>query len=205
MRHHLVFLLSIGCATAGRDPAVGTGGTPPGLDASPAVGCTMMTTDLLMNGSFDTMPAGSGWSSTPANPMYPIITSNGVTPQSAPDKAWMGSVISATDDMHEDIAIPASATSLVLAGYYQVRTMETGTAANDTGKVDLATTGGTSLETALSVDSAHATTAWTAFSYPITSNVAGQTIRLRFTTVNNSTKPTSFYFDTVSLQATYCQ
>ena len=206
MRTGTLAVFLAGGAIAGRDrPAA------EGVDAHPAshdapTGCTTQSTDLLMNGAFDTMPAGSGWVSTPANPTYPIVTSNGtVAAQSAPDKAWMGSFVSKTDDMHEDVAIPASTTALVLAGYYQVRTTETATTANDTAKVELADSSGSLLESALALDNTQATTAWVPFTYSITSNVAGKPIRLVFTTANNSTKATSFYFDTVTLTATSCQ
>jgi hypothetical protein len=203
--------LLIGCATAGRDAreAPDANNHPTG-DANNVgstdgpSGCTVSTADLLSNGAFDMTPMGMGWASTPANPAYPVVTANGLTPQSAPNKAWMGSVVSASDDMHEDIAIPASTTALVLAGFYEVRTTETGTTANDTAKVELTDTSGTLLESALALDNTQAGTTWVPFSYTVTGNHAGQTVRVRFTTQNNSTKATSFYFDTISAQATYC-
>ena len=164
-----------------------------------------MTSDLLMNGAFDSTPIGAMWTATPANPMYPIITSDGVTPQSTPDKAWMGSVVSATDDMYEAVTVPASTTMLVVTGYYQIKTAETGTTANDTAKVELTDSNGMSLESALGLDNTQAGTTWVSFSHTFTTNVANQMVRLHFTTTNNSTKATSFYFDTVALQATSCQ
>lgn len=218
MRYQMFALCTLlGCATASREHVAPDARQNPQPDASHvgptdapsstdgAAHCTTMTSDLLMNGSFDGTPAGMGWTSTPANPSYPIVTTNGLAAQSTPLKAWMGSFVSASDDMHEDVAVPASTTALVVAGFYQVHTTETGTTPVDTAKVDLADTSGTSLESALALDNTQATTSWMPFSYPVTSNVAGQTIRLRFVTTNNSTKPTSFYFDTVSLKATFCQ
>jgi hypothetical protein len=202
------FVVLAGCATAGSDAAA-VDGHVGGADAS-HVGsgsgsCSQTMTDLLSNGAFDTMPAGMGWSSTPANATYPIVTSNGtVAPQSLPDKAWMGSFVSATDEMYEDVAVPMSATSLVLAGYYQVRTTETGTTVNDTAIVELTDTSGASLEPVLALDNTQPTTAWMPFTHAVTSSMGGRTIRVHFATTNNSTKATSFYFDTVSLSASVC-
>lgn len=197
-----------GCAMAGKTseapPLDAAGGDSSNARGSDASGCTPTTGDLLMNGAFDTTPIGSGWDATPANPMYPIITANGLAPQSAPDKAWMGSVVSKNDEMYEDVAIPASATSLVLAGYYQVKTYETASSVHDTALVEIADTTGTQLESALTLDNTAAGATWVAFTHPLTSPVAGQTIRIRFTTQNDSANATSFYFDTVSLTASYC-
>jgi CheY-like chemotaxis protein len=45
----------------------------------------------------------------------------------------------------------------------------------------------------------------TAINHPFSASSAGQTVRLLFTTRNDSSFPTSFYFDTLALQVTYCQ
>lgn len=101
--------------------------------------------------------------------------------------------------------IPSATTTLVLAGYYEVKTTETGTTVNDTAKVELTDMSGVSIESALALDNTKATTTWLPFSHTFTGSTAGRMVRLHFTTANNSTKATSFYFDTVSLLATFCQ
>jgi hypothetical protein len=49
------------------------------------------------------------------------------------------------------------------------------------------------------------TTVWTAFDVVTTSPYAGQTVRLRSRSTNDFSLATSFYFDTVFLEATVCQ
>jgi hypothetical protein len=207
----LALSLLIGCATAEHGGSDVDASVHPNPDANnpppPDTGCTVTTVDLLPNGNFDGAPIGTGWSETPIDPTYPIVTSDdGVAEQSPANKAWLGGLEqAASDDLHADVAIPASTTALVVAGYYDVRTGETGTTVYDHAKVELVTTSGTLIETILTLDNAHPQTAWTAFDHTFTSSVAGQTVRLRFTSTSDSTLATSFYFDTLSLKATDCQ
>lgn len=177
--------------------------TPP--DAPPA-GCTMVTRNLLVNGSFDTAPVGMGWTETPIDPMYPIVTADGTLVQSAPNKAWMGGFEQvATDVLYQDIAIPASTTTLALGGYYEIRTGELPFLAYDSAKVQLTTTSNAVLQTVLDLDNLDSTTAWTPFTVGFATTYAGQTIRVRLTTTSDATDATSFYFDTLTLTATYCE
>jgi hypothetical protein len=72
-------------------------------------------------------------------------------------------------------------------------------------QVGLTQTNGTPIETAQSLSNANPTTAWTAFSKTFTTNLSGQTVRLRLTSTNDIITATSFYYDTLALTATYCQ
>jgi hypothetical protein len=54
----------------------------------------------------------------------------------------------------------------------------------------------------LSVSDAGATSGWTSFSRTFTGSYAGQTVRIRLRSTNDSSSATSFYFDTLALQAT---
>ena len=47
--------------------------------------------------------------------------------------------------------------------------------------------------------------AWTALDKVFAGNLSGQTIRLRFTSTNDDSFVTNFFFDTLALTATYCQ
>ncbi len=181
------------------------------VDAPPDA-CVPITTELLANPAFDLTPVGTGWTEQNIDNAYPIITADdGIVEQSAPYKAWMGGLsgsdentTSVTDQLYQDVTVPANTTSLVLTGYREVRTTETGTSVYDTGNVDLLQTNGSPIEAILAENNAAPTTAWTPFSHTFTANVAGQTVRLRFTTTNDITNATSFYFDTLSLKATHC-
>jgi hypothetical protein len=177
--------------------------------------CTPMQIEMLQNPSFDLAPVGNLWTAVPFDPAYPLVTGDvGIAQQSAPYYAWMGGlqgtdygVATCTDTLYQDIAIPATATALVLTGYYEVRTGETGGTVYDSGSLALTQTNGTVIEsvyTTQQLNNAHATTTWTAINHTFTNVSAGQTVRLFFTTSNDVTNPTSFYFDSLSLKALAC-
>lgn len=182
------------------------------VDAAPPDACVPITTELLANPAFDLPTLGQGWTEVNIDNTYPIVTGDdGIVEQTAPYKAWMGgfagqdkSTTSVTDQLYQDVVVPAGTTSLVLTGYREVRTAETGTTVYDTGNVDLLQTNGSPIEAVLAENNAAPTTAWTAFSHTFGGNLSGQTVRLRFTTTNDITNATSFYFDTLSLKATHC-
>jgi hypothetical protein len=177
--------------------------------------CTPMQIEMLQNPAFDLAPAGTLWTAVPFDTAYPVVTGDvGITQQSAPYYAWMGGLVGSdygvatcTDTLYQDVAIPATATSLVLTGYYEVRTGETGSTVYDSGSLALTQTNGTVIEsvfTTQQLNNAHPTTTWTAINHTFTNVSAGQTVRLFFTTSNDVTNATSFYFDSLSLQATAC-
>jgi hypothetical protein len=181
-------------------------------DAPPIDACVPITSELLANPAFDLTPMGTLWTAQPIDSAYPIITAdNGIAAQSAPYKAWMGgwagtdkSTTSLTDLLYQDVAVPAHTTQLVLTGYYAVATGETGTTVFDTGNLDLIQTNGTPIEAVLALTNATSAASFTALSHTFSTDVSGQTVRLRFTTTNDITNATSFYFDTMSLKATHC-
>lgn len=177
--------------------------TPP-IDA-PA-GCTTMTINLLANPAFDVTPVGTGWVQAPIDPLYPIITPDGTLVQSAPNKAWMAGLAraNASDTLHQDVAVPAGATALRLEGFYETRTQEL-FGPYDRAKVELVTTGGTLIEQAFATDNTFPTTAWTALAFNFSSPQAGTTVRLRLSTTSDTTDSTSFFFDSLKLNATVCQ
>lgn len=182
---------------------------PPPPDAA----CVPVATELLANPAFDLTPVGTGWTEQDIDPTYPVITSapSGLPAQSAPYVAWMGGITgddigasSATDVLYADVTVPAGTTQLVLTGYYAVATSETDPTPYDTASVDLLQTNGTPIEAILAMDNTTIATSYAQFTHTFTSNVAGQTVRLRFTSTNDIINATSFFFDTLSLQATHC-
>jgi hypothetical protein len=189
----------------GNDSSVG------GQDSTTA--CTTMTTNLLANGNFDA--GGTGWTVTPILTGDPIINTQAtdggpVGAQSPTYRAWMGGVEDAPsvnkDAMYQDVAIPPSTTALEFTGYYEVRSAETDATAYDKADVELvATTGTTQIELIKHLDDNGKTTSWTTFQKTIAATVAGTTVRLKFSTAGDGLYATSFYFDSVALNATYCQ
>jgi hypothetical protein len=101
--------------------------------------------------------------------------------------------------------VPANTTQLVLTGYYIVGTTETGTTVYDRASVDLQQTNGTPIENVMSLNNTTTTpAAWQLFTHTFTANVSAQTVRLRFTSTNDITNVSNFFFDTLSLKATHC-
>ncbi|HEY4241954.1 MAG TPA: hypothetical protein VGM88_19175 [Kofleriaceae bacterium] len=172
-------------------------------------GCTPTQMELLTNGYFDDEPMGNGWNETPVNDMYPLITDDtGLDPDTAPYRVWMGGIASSSDSMYQSISVPSGTTALELTGVWAVATSETTTTAmHDTASLSFTSSGGSSLETVMSISNLDDNEAFESFDYQVNdvSSMAGQTVRLYFESSNNSTKESSFYFDTFSLTATVCQ
>jgi hypothetical protein len=188
-------------------PADAATSTPPDSGPPP---CTMMTRDLLTNGPFEA--GGTGWSVVPIIANDPLVgdgSEGGIAAHTPTMRAWMGGVAqaNATDRLYQDVMVPASTTALVLTGFYEVRSSESGSTVYDTGKAEITTTTGTSLELVKAFDNAHKTTAWTSLDYTVTNLAAmtGQTVRVHFTTTNDGLNSTSFYFDSLHLNATVCE
>ena len=183
---------------------------------APPDACVPQTTELLQNPVFDLTPVGTMWTQVPINASYPPITSDlnqngGFAAQTAPYKVWLGGFVSSgvgsvvTDVVYQDVTVPAGTTQLVLTGYMQVGTGETGTTVYDTASLDLQQTNGTPIENVQSLTNNSGTNnAWVAFSHTFTTIPVGQTVRLRMTSSNDYSNATAFLFDTLSLKATHC-
>ena len=184
-------------------------------DAAPdAYQCVNMNRQLLANPAFDLAPVGTGWVQQPFDAAYPLVTADdGVPEHSAPYKVWLGGlsgeeyfVTSVTDGAYQDIAIPMGTTQLTITGQYDVRSSELPTTtAYDTMTLALTQTNGTPIETILTASNLMTKTAWTPFSKAFAANLSGQTVRVRMTSTNDITDPTSFFFDTFDLTAVVCQ
>lgn len=177
--------------------------------------CVDTTTQLLKNASFDETPAGAGWTGTPVDPQFPLVTSDGdgtnlgIAEHTPTMDAWMGgfATANANDQLYQDVVIPDRTSMLVLTGMHDIRSGETG-GVKDTAEVALVKPDGTPIEVALATDNTQPKTAWTAFDHTFSATgLSGQTVRLRLKTHNDATADTetSFYFDTFALVATHCQ
>jgi hypothetical protein len=225
MRGALLAMLALGACARGGSVS-DDDGSPLGSDAAipdaspdaprpdappppPPDACVPMTTQLLVNPALDLTPMGTGWMQQPINSSYPLITAmdgtSGPAEHSPPYKAWLGGFNGSgvTDVLHQDVAIPAMTKQLVLTGFYQVRTDESGSTVYDTASVALIQTTGTLIETALAVSNATPRSTWTAFAHPFGQDMSGQTVRLRLTSRSDTSRPTSFFFDTLALTATH--
>lgn len=165
-----------------------------------------MQRNLLVNGNFDASPLGTGWVETPADPTLPLITPDGTVVHTPPNKAWLGGLESAFDFLTQDVVVPPSTSVLVLTGYYQVRTNELfNFLAYDTASVELTTTNGAVIQSVLKVDNRDSSTSWQQISFAFTTPHAGETVRVRLSSLNDSSNVTSFFFDSMALTATVCE
>ena len=185
--------------------------------------CVASATERLANPVLDLTPAGTGWvdqrdpltNALPGGP-FPIISANpvGLTSQTAPNKAWLGGAAgddvtpaasSLTDQLYQDVTFPADATNFVVSGYYVVGTTDLDTFVFDTFTLAVVETNGAAIETVLSLDNTTIADDFTQFSKTLTSNLAGRTVRLRATSVNDDILHTNFFLDSLSFTATSCQ
>jgi hypothetical protein len=195
---------------------------PPDAPPPPPDACVPTVNEKLANPVFDLTPNGTGWvdGRDPATNMlsggpFPIISANptGVVAHSAPNKGWFGGAAgnqvsppkaSLVDTLHQDFAVPAMATNVVVSGYYLVGTNDVTNVVYDTFSIDLVQTNGTLIENVLTLSNMTAASTFTAFSKNITANVAGQTIRIRATSINDDLYHTNFFLDSLSVKATHC-
>ncbi len=186
------------------------------VDSSPVIDATVpvdtRTTkvqELLVNGAFDLTPLELGWT----NPGIPIVYEArapgggetdhpDVAAQSQPNLAWFGGTDSADDRLSQAIAIPAGATQLTFSLTYVVITGKTGVTEVDT--FDATLLAGTQVVSLAHLSNLDATDTWTPVSMRLPAALAGQmvTLQLRAVTNANANRTTSFYIDTLSLQAT---
>lgn len=172
-------------------------------------GCTPTTTEVLLNPAFDLSPRGTKWTES-SDASLDIITDDTGTPaaQSTPYRAWLGGYeddgTGATDQLYQNVTIPANTTKLEITGYYAVGTDETGSGDYDDGDLALIKTSGTVVEDILTLSNKSKTTGWVTFDHVFTGNYSGQALRIRMSATNDFSNATSFFFDTLSLKATHC-
>lgn len=213
---YVVLVVAAGCAQAGTlergQPDASVRTSDSSVIATDAA-CTVQTKNLLANGNFDA--GGAGWTVSPITSGDPLINTQAadagpVGAQSPTYRAWMGGVVAGSgatvsDSMFQDVLIPASTTMLVFNGFFEIRSAEPDATIYDRATVDLTSPAGTAIEMIKMLDDNQKTTQWTPFTKTIAANVAGQTVRLKFSTTSDDSFATGFFFDTVSLDATGCQ
>jgi hypothetical protein len=150
--------------------------------------------ELILNGGFES--GATSWTQTSGV----IGTFTGEPAHSGSYDAWMCGYGSAhTDYVYQQIAIPSTATG-TLTFWLHVDTAETTTTtAYDTMKVQVLNTSGTVLATLATYSNLNKGTGYTQKSLSL-SAYKGQTIRLRFYAVEDSSLQTSFVVDDVSVK-----
>jgi len=132
--------------------------------------------------------------------------SGGDTPeiaaQSPPNLAWFSGYNRADDVLSQLVVLPADAASMTVSFYYAIFTREVSAAENDVMDVQLIA--GTQTIPLAHFSDNNPVGTWTRFSAPLPTSLAGQTATLQFHDTTNASLITSFYVDTVSVQAVAC-
>lgn len=179
--------------------------------------CVAIATEVLANPSLDLAPNGTGWTEVLIEGLeggpYPIITADGLTPVSAPNKAWMGGAAgidatpiqaSVTDQLFQDVTFPADATTFVVTGMFAVGGVEDLDDVYDTFTLDITETNGTVIENVLVLNNLTPAAAFAPFTKTLSANLAGRTVRFRATSTNDAIQHTNFFLDSLSFQGTFC-
>jgi subtilisin family serine protease len=150
-------------------------------------------TELLLNRGFES--GGVNWVATAGV----ITNSTGQTPRSGSWYAWLdGYGTTHTDTLFQDVAVPASATSVTLTFWIKITTAETTTTtAFDTLRVQIRNTSNTVLATLATYSNLNKSSSYVQKTFDLTS-FKGQTIRIYFLGTEDSSLQTSFVIDDTS-------
>ncbi|MBX3161055.1 MAG: hypothetical protein KF773_34160 [Deltaproteobacteria bacterium] len=190
-------------------------------DAPPPDACVPVVTQRLANPVFDLAPTGVGWTEIPLPNLpggpYPLITADGLAAHTAPNKVWFGgaaginaspAALTLTDQLFQDIAIPANTVEITITGFFAVGTTESGSQVFDTFTLDILKLDGTPIENIMQLNNTMAVNVFTPFSKTISAGglaqMAGQTVRLRGTSTNDIFNNSNFFFDTLAFNTVGC-
>jgi PKD repeat protein len=152
------------------------------------------SSQLLGNTGFETGTA-SPWTASSGV----ISNDSGESPHSGSWFAWLDGYGSThTDTLSQQVAIPSGKTSATLSYYLHIDTAETGQTAADTLKVQVLNTSGTVLATLATYSNVNAASGYTQRTANLSAYI-GQTVTIKFTGTENSSKQTSFVLDDVTL------
>jgi subtilisin family serine protease len=149
--------------------------------------------ELLLNRGFES--GGVNWVATAG--VVTNTTQN--TPRTGAWYAWLnGYGVSHTDTLYQQITVPSSATTVTLSFWLKISSAETTTTtAFDTLRVQVRNSSNTVLSTLATYSNLNETTGYTLKTFDLTA-FKGQTIRIYFLGVEDSSLQTSFVIDDTS-------
>lgn len=149
--------------------------------------------ELLANRGFES--GNVSWTATAGV----ITNSTGQTPRTGSWYAWLdGYGTTHTDSVFQDVAVPASATTVTLSFWLKINTAETTTTtAFDTLRVQIRNTSNTVLATLATYSNLNKSAGYVQKTFDLTS-FKGQTIRIYFLGTEDSSLQTSFVIDDTS-------
>ncbi len=167
-----------------------TGAPPPTPTPTPT---PVPGAELLLNRGFES--GAVNWTATAGV----ITNSTGQTPRTGSFYAWLdGYGTTHTDSLFQQIAVPASATTVTLSFWLKINSSETTTVTPfDTLQVQIRNSSNTVLTTLATYSNLNETTGYVLKTFDI-SSFKGQTIRIYFLGVEDSSLQTSFVIDDTS-------
>jgi len=149
--------------------------------------------ELLLNRGFES--GAVNWTATAGV----ITNSTGQTPRTGSFYAWLdGYGTTHTDSLFQQIAVPSSATTVTLSFWLKINTAETTTTTPfDTLQVQIRNSSNTVLSTLATYSNLNKTTGYVLKTFDVTA-FKGQTIRIYFLGVEDSSLQTSFVIDDTS-------
>ncbi len=183
------------CSSSGTISVTTAGGTANSASSFSVTGCGGGTQQLLLNPGFELGNNGN-WVVTTGV----IDSSTGRPARTGSWKAWLdGYGQSHTDSAYQTVSIPSGSVSATLTFWVRIDTAETTTTtAFDTLKVQVLNTSGTVLATLATYSNLNANSTYTQKSLSLNSWI-GQTVRVRFLGVEDTTLQTSFVIDDTAL------
>lgn len=174
------------------------GGSTPPPPPPPPPGTCSTTTQLLGNPGFETGSA-TPWTATAGV----IDGSASPAAHSGTYKAWLdGYGTSHTDDLYQQVTIPAAACSATFGFWLWISTSETSTTSSfDTMTVTVRNTSGTVLGTLATYSNLNRSSGYVQRSFDL-SAYKGQTVRLQLHGVENGSLQTSFIVDDAAVTVT---
>jgi subtilase family serine protease len=153
------------------------------------------STQLINNGGFES--GNTGWTESSSGGYEIVDSSTSSLHHGGSASAWIDGYNSATDSIYQTISIPSTATSVQLSFYVYVSTQESGSTAYDKFTAAIRNTSGTTLATVKSLSNATAS-GWVQYTYDLTS-YKGQSVQVYFKGTTDSSLPTNFFLDDVSV------
>jgi subtilisin family serine protease len=147
--------------------------------------------EKIVNGGFES--GLSPWVQSSSGGYSVVDTTN---PHAGAYSAYLADYNNGTDSVYQTVTIPTNGT---LSYWYYLDTDESGSTAYDYLRVRLYNSSGTLVTTLRSWSNASGEGLWKQDSISLAS-YAGQTLRVQFTGTNDSTLPTAFFVDDVSVK-----
>ena len=185
--------------TPGSTPTPTPGSTPtptptPVSTPTPTPGSGGGLGQLISNGGFES--GSAGWTESSTGGYELVDTAN---PHAGTKNADLCGYNNCTDSLYQTISIPSSASNVTFSFYDYITTQET-SHAYDYFKVQVRSTSGTVLTTLQTLSDGSGTGRWYKSTFSLNS-YRGQTVQIYFLATNDSSNPTEFYLDDVSVVA----